>query len=99
MPLRLHGVALVPITDTQIMMFGGRSEGSKYNMKFFTFDFERNKYTLHEERHRGGVCSTSLALVTQDAYYLYSSECELLKWCVHNHDLFRILKNSTVSFT
>jgi hypothetical protein len=48
MPLRLHGVALIPITSTKIMMFGGRSEGNKFNMRFYTFDFDRNKYELHE---------------------------------------------------
>ena len=89
LPCRLYGIAAICIDDNSVLIFGGKSSNTKYNIKIFTVNFIQEKIKVHNCEQKLGMCSSMTPLYAQEGVYLYNNDGELIKYCKHSGIIYR----------
>jgi len=98
MPVRLSGAGILQIEEHVFLIFGGKSENTRFNVKMYFVNFEREKFEVDQSEQKLGVCSTMTSFSNEEAAYIFNNEGEVIKYCKHTRKIYREKKNLNCNF-
>lgn len=98
MPCRLFGAGILHIEEHIMLIFGGKSETSRFNIKLFFVNFETEKFEVDTAEQKLGVCSTMPSYVGDEAAFIFNNEGEVIKYCKHTRKIYRQKKDLNCNF-
>lgn len=98
MPCRLFGVAAFYVDDDTVMVLGGKSLNTKFNLKIFSMRFEEEKFKVHNSEQKLGMSNAINPLYANEAIYFYNNEGDLAKYCRYSTAVYKLKKDIVCKF-